>query len=513
MGIPYYFYNITKAHKHLVTESHKPCERLFLDFNGIVHVSAAKVREEAKSTTTQSELEQSILSETLKYADHVIAHCRPKRLLYVGIDGVAPLAKINQQRRRRHMAFFEPGFEPVEKKTDQVVRWDTNAISPGTEFMRKLSLALRSHFETERRFQVHISDAEEHGEGEHKIFRHIAETPHPGLDVVYGLDADLIMLGLLSPQSNVVLMREPQHFRREAQTASNFLYFDVREFRRALRKRYANTIDVESYVFLCFFLGNDFLPSLSFLNIRKQGIELLVETFVRVKHDETLLTVVDNVWRVNYGLMARIMQALGDEETERFRQVHEEYFGADLRKLRTPQARVENYGLWCRNPKQAPTVDYNWRHSYYVTLFGMLPVGDNLISEACEAYLTGVSWITEYYYNRRNPFEWFYPYHYSPTIVDVNNVLEREDRSDRPYPHVKKPTVDRITPEMQLMMIMPVQSHALLPERARVLCADKQLRYLFPRKFGVSTYLKTKLHECIPMLPALNPEAIVARLT
>ena len=63
---------------------------------------------------------------------------------YIAIDGVVPIAKMIQQRERRFKSAIEKKKErEIREKcgmeTDSVDSWDTNAISPGTEFMEKLA--------------------------------------------------------------------------------------------------------------------------------------------------------------------------------------------------------------------------------------------------------------------------------------------------------------------------------------------------------------------------------------
>jgi 5'-3' exoribonuclease 2 len=100
-----------------------------------------------------------MMKEVFLYTERVVAMIRPRKLLFMAIDGVAPRAKMNQQRSRRFRSAQEAKVKAEEKelaikeweamgkevsdewKNEQA--WDTNAITPGTPFMTLLAKSLR----------------------------------------------------------------------------------------------------------------------------------------------------------------------------------------------------------------------------------------------------------------------------------------------------------------------------------------------------------------------------------
>lgn len=110
---------------------------------------------------------------------------RPRTVLYLAVDGVAPRAKMNQQRSRRFRAAKEMEAAALERAArgenhpinKNVVPFDSNCITPGTDFMLKLSLALQKwvqyKLDTDPIWQtgadVIVSGPDVPGEGEHKV--------------------------------------------------------------------------------------------------------------------------------------------------------------------------------------------------------------------------------------------------------------------------------------------------------------------------------------------------------
>ena len=61
----------------------------------------------------------------------------------------------------------------LEKK--EGFKWDTTAITPGTTFMKKMSIAIYNYFSNiSSNIDYHVSCSDKIGEGEHKIFEFIS---------------------------------------------------------------------------------------------------------------------------------------------------------------------------------------------------------------------------------------------------------------------------------------------------------------------------------------------------
>jgi hypothetical protein len=119
-------------------------DNLYLDMNGIIH----------PCTHGNVEGEFIVLDETAMfkkiflYVDRLYKLVRPSKVLYLAVDGVAPRAKMNQQRSRRFRSAKEAEISASElvaqgKALPDKQRFDSNCITPGTDFMLKLSLAMQ----------------------------------------------------------------------------------------------------------------------------------------------------------------------------------------------------------------------------------------------------------------------------------------------------------------------------------------------------------------------------------
>jgi 5'-3' exonuclease len=64
-------------------------------------------------------------------------------LVYIAFDGVAPVAKLNQQRERRYKSWYQNEMMRHVTKKTEVDPFNTAAITPGTPFMKELNAMRR----------------------------------------------------------------------------------------------------------------------------------------------------------------------------------------------------------------------------------------------------------------------------------------------------------------------------------------------------------------------------------
>ena len=324
-------------------------DNLYIDMNGIIHPCSHP------ENGPQPKTEEDMFENVCRYVDRLFRVIRPRKLLYLAIDGVAPRAKMNQQRARRfrsaqearELAELEASVAQTIQEEDGVeipikkasAAWDSNVITPGTTFMIRLATYLRFYIRkrisTDKAWKdvrVILSDASVPGEGEHKIMAHVRlQRSQPGYNpntvhVLHGLDADLIMLALATHEAHFYISREEVLFGRKSmemqeqrQEESGFrdqqraldeaagswnmqlpenankplARVSIPILRDYLAAEFASCLQslpfkpslerlIDDVVFLCFFVGNDFLPHLPSLDIRDGALDFLFNVYKRI---------------------------------------------------------------------------------------------------------------------------------------------------------------------------------------------------------------------------------------
>ena len=224
MGIPCYFSYLVKNYKGVlkrIEDDRKTVDNLYLDSNSIIYDCVRELDHDIDNNVFQKHLINQVCEKLQEYIDSI----GPKNV-YIAFDGVAPVAKLEQQRSRRYRAWLER--EVMSKMKESIdTTWSTAAITPGTKFMSDLARGVNEYFmKNAKGRNIIVSSSDDPGEGEHKIFQYIRENReyhNETLTVIYGLDADLIMLTLnhLHISKHLLLFRETPHFIRHIDNTLN----------------------------------------------------------------------------------------------------------------------------------------------------------------------------------------------------------------------------------------------------------------------------------------------------
>lgn len=316
MGIPKFFRWLAERNPLLVqklaaTEGPPDFDNLYLDMNGIIHNCTHANDPKLKLTETE------MMTRIFEYLDKLVQIVRPKKVLFMAIDGVAPRAKMNQQRSRRFRSAEERKKlrEEAIKQGEAIPegeQFDSNCITPGTAFMGRLGAHLRFFIRKKisedpcwQQPTVVFSGHEVPGEGEHKIMEYIRWEKRNGTyqpnqrHCMYGLDADLIMLSLVTHEPHFCLLREvvsytggargqPSREVLENPCAENFILFHIGLLREYLELEFQDIrlpfpFDVErvvdDFVLFCMLIGNDFLPALPTLDISEGALNNIFKIY------------------------------------------------------------------------------------------------------------------------------------------------------------------------------------------------------------------------------------------
>jgi len=426
-------------------------------------------------------LEKELFSLITEKILNICGFVRPQ-ILILAVDGLAPMAKILQQRKRRY-----------GKKTNSF--FDSNCITPGTDFMDRLDSWIRGFlFRNKNRLAKKIiySNYKVEGEGEHKIMNIFRQKDFPklGNHLIYGLDSDLIVLTMGSELENPYVFRHKQEF-----ISTNVL-------KKWLLEKYylKNILD---FMVLTFFIGNDFLPRMpNFYNL-EFSLTGLLTCYKEVNEN----IVVKN--KINFAVVKKILIMM------------EKYTSDGMKNSLEVSAETKYdlgdepvFNLWKKNidiemPWHAKSLVFRPDQKSFDLLLNMPVEYLNVKPEIMAVqFLKGVAWCLNYYIGMPIDVFWFYDYNYAPTLKNVlQNIPEK-------YPNIDTPSITNgnLSIREQLLCVIPPRSINLIPEHYLPYIQGDlaPLEYLFCKNYeGPVVEGFNKIHEAPVILSVPNMEFIL----
>lgn len=483
-------------------------DNLMIDMNGLFHSSAQKIYQygnykvnprllrTSSNRISGREKQIAMFNDVCQSIEHIFKITKPKKRLILCVDGPAPLSKQNQQRQRR----FRSASETVDGKCP----FNSNCITPGTKFMdfltKYIDWYIRKRVNEDANWQkieIIFSNEKAPGEGEHKIINYIRYYGDPkDTYCINGMDADLIMLALGTHVPNFYILREDMY-----DFTNDFFCVDIGSIRGKLADilRWTTIGDVfsfnertaiDDFIFLCFMVGNDFLPHIPSIEIIERGIELILEVYKNTCSTYGHITrLVDDRVEFLPIPLSIFLAEIGMHEKENLE--------GKLAKKKDffPDPLLESCGL-----QNTVTGKWNidiekYKKDYFTYSFPPLTDEKTL----CHDYLEGMQWVLSYYTRGVPNWKWNFRYHYAPcaSILSLHVQSFCQPKYARTIPS---------TPFQQLLCVLPPKSADLIPEPLCYLLTDTNspLKEQCPEYFDVDLRGKRKEWEGVVILPMVD---------
>ncbi|XP_054016668.1 5'-3' exoribonuclease 1 [Hylaeus anthracinus] len=574
MGIPKFFRYISERYPCL-SETLKDYQipqfdNLYLDVNGIIHGCSHP----DDSDVTFRITEEQIFKNIFHYIEILFRMIQPQKLFLIAIDGVAPRAKINHQRSRRFRSAKDAELQeanavargisiPKEKK------FDSNCITPGTVFMSKLNEEL-NYFVTYKistdklwqKCKVIFSGSQVAGEGEHKIMDYIRYMKsQPGYDphtkhCLYGLDADLIMLGLCTHEVYFTLLREEIQFGKKqtklvTPEETKFCLFHLSLLREyidhefsPLKEKLPFPFDIEKivddWVLMGLLVGNDFIPHLPNLHITSGAMSILYNVYMEVL--PSLDGYLNESGTLKLDRFEKFMERLSRFDILKFYDVYADlkYFESKtgrrvtesdrpsskkLKDKETPspkRTQDKEFDALLRSAAEISLGDFDddelgdedsdsetynlefvqHKRDYYTNKLEYHNIDEEFLRSQAEGYVRAVQWNLNYYYNGCCSWSWYYPHHYAPYISDIKDFKDLKLEFDLGEPFL---------PFQQLLAVLPPFSKDLLPEAFRTLLTEDKSPIIdyYPSDFRTDLNGKQQEWEAVVLIPFIDEKHLL----
>lgn len=498
MGIPSYYRKLTTKIKGLLSSSlnQKPSS-LFFDFNCLIYYVARRPQSKLPPYPghhQKDSWESLLLDEVQRYVMNVWHEVGEPREVFLSVDGVVPMAKIKQQRMRRFKSIWLAEQEKRLGLRENSESWDTNCITPGTSFMRKLNNTLRQLCS---KHGWSLSGSDEPGEGEHKIMkllrnREVSKDPI----VIYGLDADLILLTMLNAKSPAYLVREDSEMGVSNNMSESYSFFSIDTLKTTL------PCSVMDYVVGMSLMGNDFIPHSLTIKLKDDGYNVFSST-MRSLQKPLVEQDSSGLWIIHYDTLQTIFKEWASMEEERMLYTLKK----KIQLSKSVEKTLENMPMeWCveqdiMKRDESWCLVEDWKQMYRKQ-WNLCP-SEAASRKLCAEYIFGLQWVLDYYTGQKDvEMNWCYSRLLSPLWSDLAFFLEQGYHVNSSFA-----SMTPIQASEQLAMVLPLESWHLL-EDSKLRSLPSKLPQYWPQSFGLFSVGRHRLWECEPMIPMLNVERI-----
>lgn len=548
MGVPGFFAWINKKYSSKGTivdfkKSTMKVNELFLDANSIIY---GVLKDVSPELTNKDEIEELIIKLTIEHILDLYELISPTDMMMISIDGVAPCAKIIQQRNRRYLSTYQEGLLDETRKKYEIksLNWTRLNITPGTIFMEKLHKSLEEFvgkFNKTHKCKMLYSSYNDYGEGEHKIIDYIQSHPVETSKVryIYGLDADLLFLTMTLPNNNIFLIRE-NIVKSESEDEYVYQVVNISKLKHNLY-HYCQTHDkdlqysqnlINDIIFICFLFGNDFIPNAQIFSIH-DDMGIFIDGYMTSKKEIGIDAYLTNETEINMIFFNSFLNYLSTKEQELYTKgiyqkrmekfnIRNKCIAKEKKDFELDQFKIETL-IYPELTHYHPSFAQYKKNTYCV--YHKYPNTDDM-HKVFVRYTTGLMW-NYFYYFKINPKTldgkpmkltnmWNYQYPFAPFISDLHNFISTNmfnvnvnfSRFNSECIDVKNDL--RLNPYQQLICVIPyTKLKEINEELFNKVCYDSYVQLINPLSYGIYTYNCLQFYKCKANVPFISFDKII----
>eukprot|EP00210_Caulerpa_lentillifera_P009231 g8800.t1 len=516
----------------MTMETAPPTDNFFLNLNPVLQEAALHSGGHGDIPAILRHIESTI--------EKLVITIRPKQLIFITMDGVTPIAKLNQHRSKKFKIGenMKLAAAAATRRGEVLKSFDLNSITPGTAFMVDLTSHLKSLIRAKIKddpcwpSKVIFSGCDVTGEADQKILDYLRSMKNSGhwrpnqRHCFYGLDAHTIMVSLVIHEPHCFLFKESSsrpkgskgpaaremletHKQEDFISCSISLLRDYleMELKIALPRSYKLDIEraIDDFVLFCVLSGNDFLPSLECLDGMDLLLENLIESYKAKLPSFGNGCYITNIGRIDGGRLQRVLEHCSKNEEIRItnqlraisdghgtvdgRQIHRDFLFTSNRAARD----IFNASV---TPEEAIEA---WKQRHYTEKLQM--ESPSMTPKIVSSYFEGLNWMMRYFYRGLPSWTWYYPYHYAPMMSDLKNMDPAK---------VIFEMGASLSPLHHLMAVLPRASYKLVPRILQPLMTDPKspLAPYYPNDCKVDIEGKRVEREAVVLLPFYNEQRL-----
>jgi 5'-3' exonuclease len=372
---------------------------------------------------------------------------------------------------------------------------------------------------------------------------------------LYGSDADLIILAISTHKNNISIIRELQTESVELKKMYEnyeFIQLNIDNLRNAFNNDITKNFQDHSfdkvrilndYIFLTFLCGNDFVMSMSFLKIKKDGLKTLIAIYHNIKNNHTGYLInydpdSDQIPLLNTNFFKELVYEISKKEDffmkEQQSNINRHMKGFKDERRIEQESKLTPYEIYSAryvhlevcNPdhplfekyhEEFKKINYSesyevWSEQYYNYYYNISKNNSEeylqIRMQIVKNYLESLMFTLKYYFQGCPSWSWHYKYRTSPLFSDVYYALENNIVSMNNLEFVLGTPY---TPFQQLMLILPPQLNNLLPSVLRPIMTDDNLlcTQYYPTEFVLDITVGIKQEYSEALLPEIDKELLI----